>query len=114
MPSFILFNFLTRRSPRFSLNKIVNDTLSALYKIQQLEVAGKMRCQFSPLKTHFNLFFDQKHHKHLDKSINDLKKKNKKKLKNLKSTCLQKHSHGQICLFGQVEGEKTLRLNSSR
>jgi hypothetical protein len=51
---------------------------SALYKIQRLEVAGKMRCQFSPLKTHFNLFFDQKHHKHLDKSINDLKKKTKK------------------------------------
>jgi hypothetical protein len=79
MPSFILFNFLTRRSPRFSLNKIVNDTLSALCKIQQSEVAGKMRCQFSPLKTHFNLFFDQKHHKHLDKSINDLKKKKQKK-----------------------------------
>jgi len=73
---FILFNFLTGRSPRFSLNKIVNDTLSALCKIQQSEVAGKTRCQFSPLKTHFNLFFDQKHHKHLDKSINDLKKKN--------------------------------------
>jgi flagellar biosynthesis GTPase FlhF len=78
---------------------------SALCKIQRLEVAGKTRCQFSPLKTHFNLFFDQKHHKYLDKSINDLKKK-QKKLKNVKSTCLQKHSHGQICLFGQVEGKK--------
>jgi hypothetical protein len=107
MPSFILFNFLTGRSPRFSLNKIVNDTLSALCKIQRSEVAGKTRCQFSPLKTHFNLFFDQKHHKHLHKSINDLKNtKKKKKLKNLKSTCLQKHSHDQICLFGQVEEKK--------
>lgn len=79
MPSFILFNFLTGRSPRFSLNKIVNDTLSALCKIQRSEVAGKTRCQFSPLKTHFNLFFDQKHHKHLHKSINDLKNTKKKK-----------------------------------
>jgi hypothetical protein len=78
MPSFILFNFLTGRSPRFSLNKIVNDTLSALCKIQRSEVAGKTRCQFSPLKTHFNLFFDQKHHKHLHKSINDLKNTKKK------------------------------------
>jgi len=83
---------------------MVNDTSSALCKIQRPEVAGKMRCQFSPLKTHFNLFFDQKHYKHLDKSINDLKKK----LKNLKSTCLQKHSHGQICLSGQVQGKKHL------
>jgi hypothetical protein len=51
---------------------------SALCKIQRPEMAGKTRCQFSPLKTHFNLFFDQKHHKYLDKFINDLKKKQKK------------------------------------